>query len=323
MNGKPRSGYAAGSPDRDFLVGVLCILISSLGFALNQSFSNALGDQAGVFEKMFIHNMVGVVIFGVILLRRKISFVGREPGLLLWRAFLGFLSTLFVVVATTFSSRPLFELGVLTSTSAIFTMVTAAVWLRERVSRAQYLVVLVCFLGVLVTVRPSPALLTDPFCLFALAGAAFGGAAYCVVRRLRDAAHPYTVVFAYCALSAAFALPCYLIGEAGRGGAPTPRDLLYMVGMGLGVCVGQLFLNLAYRRAEASRLSPYSYVQNVYTLIISLTVLHQSIPVYSYIGAALIVGANYLNLRLGRKENGKDGMIHGGSNKEAAGGALR
>ena len=206
VSGKTQSGSVERKLDKDFLLGVIFILISSLGFALNQSFSNALGDRVGVFEKMFVHNMVGVVIFGIILLKKRISFVGKEPKLLFYRAFFGFLSTLFVVVATTFSQRPLFELSVLTSTSAIFTMITAALWLKEKVGKMQYLVVLVCFLGVVITVRPSPALLTDPFCLFAILGAAFGGAAYCVVRKLKDAAHPYTVVFAYCALSAACAL---------------------------------------------------------------------------------------------------------------------
>lgn len=329
MSGKTRSGSAKAGTDRDFLLGVLFILISSLGFALNQSFSNALGSRVGVFEKMFIHNMVGVVIFGAILLKKHISFVGREPKLLFYRAFWGFLSTLFVVIATTFSSRPLFELSVLTSTSAIFTMITAALWLKEKVGRVQYFVVLVCFLGVLITVRPSPALLTDPFCLFAILGAAFGGAAYCVVRKLRDAAHPYTVVFAYCALSAVCALPLYIGKEVILEGAGlcSARDFLYMIGMGLGVSVGQLFLNLAYRKAEASRLSPYSYVQNVYTLLISLFVFGQSISVYSYIGAALIIGANYLNLQAGRRASRKDAIQDGvqghPGQKEPAHGAVR
>ena len=312
MSGKTQSGSVERKLDKDFLLGVIFILISSLGFALNQSFSNALGDRVGVFEKMFVHNMVGVVIFGIILLKKRISFVGKEPKLLFYRAFFGFLSTLFVVVATTFSQRPLFELSVLTSTSAIFTMITAALWLKEKVGKMQYLVVLVCFLGVVITVRPSPALLTAPFCLFAILGAAFGGAAYCVVRKLKDAAHPYTVVFAYCALSAACALPVYLIKEVMMDGAGlcSLQDFLCMVGMGLGVSVGQLFLILAYRKAEASRLSPYSYVQNVYTLIISLVVFHQAISAYAYIGAALIIGANYMNLRLGRRETRKDGIVH-------------
>ena len=122
----------------------------------------------------------------------------------------------------------------------------------------------------------------------------------------------YTVVFAYCALSAACALPVYLIKEVMMDGAGlcSLQDFLCMVGMGLGVSVGQLFLNLAYRKAEASRLSPYSYVQNVYTLIISLVVFHQAISAYAYIGAALIIGANYMNLRLGRRETRKDGIVH-------------
>lgn len=300
VNVKRLSGSVVSNNKTNFAIGVAFILISSLGFTLNQSFSNAMGDSASVFEKMFIHNMVGVLVFGFVLWKNKISVFGSNKKLMFSRALFGFLSTLFVVIATTFSSRPLFELSVLTSTSAIFTVLTAAAWLKEKVGKSQVIVVLICFLGVLITVRPSPELLTDPFCLFALLGAAFGGAAYCVVRKLKNFAHPYAVVFCYCALSALCALPFYIIELVNGAGLPSFTNLLYMVGMGLGVSVGQLFLNLAYRQAEASRLSPYSYVQNVYTLFISLVIFHQVIPIYSYIGAALIIGANYVNLRLGQ-----------------------
>ena len=31
---------------------------------------------------------------------------------------------------------------------------------------------------------------------------------------------------------------------------------------------------------------------------------------FAYIGAALIIGANYMNLRLGRRETRKDGIVH-------------
>jgi len=311
VNVKTLSGSAEQKNKGSFVLGVVFILISSFGFALNQRFSTALGQNAGVFEKMFIHNMVGVVVFGFVLWKDKISVLGSNKPLMFSRALFGFLSTLFVVVATTFSRRPLFELSVLTSTSAIFTVLTAAAWLKEKVSKGQILVVLICFIGVLITVRPSPELLTDPFCLFALLGAAFGGAAYCVVRKLKNYAHPFAVVFCYCALSSLCALPFYIAELAKGASLPTMADLLYMLGMGIGVSVGQLFLNLAYRQAEASRLSPYSYVQNIYTLLISLLIFHQTISVYSYMGAALIISANYLNLRLGKAAERKAEKNHG------------
>ncbi|MEG0542513.1 MAG: DMT family transporter, partial [Angelakisella sp.] len=135
--------------------------------------------------------------------------------------------------------------------------------------------------------------------------------AYCVVRKLKNYAHPYAVVFCYCALSSLCALPFYIAELAKGASLPTITDLLYMLGMGIGVSVGQLFLNLAYRQAEASRLSPYSYVQNIYTLLISLLIFHQTISVYSYMGAALIIGANYLNLRLGQAAERKAELNHG------------
>ncbi len=295
-NAKVKSGSAAEENEsKSFVKGVIFILLSSLGFSINQALSNLLSDSVGVYEKMVYHNMVPVIIFGILLIVNRVHPIGKSPWLMFARCSFGFLSTLMIVIATSFSSRPLFELTVLTSTSAIFTMLVAAIWLREKVVKHQIFVIIICFIGVLVTVRPSPELITDPFCLFALIGAIFAGSAYCVVRKLKNYAHPYAVVFCYAALSVIFAIPFFIKELIAGAGVPTFTQLIYMVGMGLGVSVGQYCLNLAYRQCEASKLSPYSYSQNIFSLLISLFIFNQSISIYSYIGALLIVGANYIN----------------------------
>lgn len=287
----------AKSNQKNMTLGIVFILLSALGFALNQACSQALGDRVSVFQKMFLHNLVGVVIFGVLLMKSHTGPWGKSPRLMVMRGGFGFLSTLFVVFATTYTSRPLFEISLLTSTSAIFTMIVAAIWLKERIKPYQIFVILVCFGGVLVTVRPSVELLTDPWCLFAVLGAAFGGGAYCVVRQLRNFANPTQVVFCYGLVSCVCSLP-FLLKEVLLDGMPlaSGMDLLILLGMGVAAYCGQLFLNLAYQRAEASKLSPYSYVQNVYSLLITLLIFHQTVPLWSYIGAAMIIGGSYYNM---------------------------
>lgn len=284
-------------------LGILFILLSALGFALNQACSQALGSRVSVFQKMFLHNLVGVVIFGALLLKNREKPFGQSPKLMIMRGGFGFLSTLFVVFATTFTSRPLFEISLLTSTSAIFTLIIAALWLKEKVKAYQILAIALCFGGVLITVRPSMALMSDPWCLFALLGAAFGGGAYCVVRELRKYANPSQVVFCYGLISCVCSLPFCIKELAVDGAGPAAgMDLLILLGMGMAAYCGQLFLNLAYQRAEASKLSPYSYVQNVYSLLITLLIFRQSVPVWSYIGAALIIGGSYYNMIRSQQE---------------------
>ncbi len=278
-----------------FIKGVIFILLSALGFAITQAMSNLLAEEVGIYEKMLYHNMVPTIIFAILLIKNKVHPIGKSPGLMFARCFFGFVSTLFIVIATSFSSRPLFEISVLMSTSAIFTMIVAALWLKERVSKYQIAVIIICFIGVIVIVRPSPALLSDPFCLFALLAAIFAGAAYCVVRKLKNYAHPYAVVFCYAALSAIASIPLFIKELIDGAGIPTTSQLFYLMIMGLGISMGQYYLNLAYRQCEASKLSPYSYAQNIYALLISLFIFGQSISPYSYIGAALIIGANYIN----------------------------
>ncbi len=284
-----------------FIKGVIFILLSALGFAITQAMSNLLAEEVGIFEKMLYHNMLPTIIFAILLIKNKVHPIGKNPALMFARCFFGFVSTLFVVLATSFSSRPLFEISVLTSTSAIFTMIVAAIWLKEKVSRYQVMVIIICFIGVIVIVRPSPALLSDPFCLFALLAAVFAGAAYCVVRKLKNYAHPYAVVFCYAALSTIASVPLFIKEVIDGAGIPSATQLFYLMIMGLGISMGQYYLNLAYRQCEASKLSPYSYIQNIYALIISLFIFGQSISAYSYIGAALIIGANYINWWLTEK----------------------
>lgn len=306
MSVKIASGSAMEKNKRDVTLGIVFILLSALGFALNQACSQALGSRVSVFQKMFWHNLVGVLLFGGILIKNRMGPFGSDLRLMSLRGIFGFLSTLFVVFATTYTSRPLFEISLLTSTSAIFTMIVAALWLKEKIRPYQVAVIAVCFGGVVVTVRPSPELLTDPWCLFAVLGAAFGGGAYCVVRKLRDYANPTQVVFCYGLVSCVCSLP-FFIKEVAVDGNPlaSGMDLVILLGMGVAAYAGQLFLNLAYQRAEASQLSPYSYVQNVYSLLITLLIFQQSVPVWSYVGAVMIVGSSYYNMLRSRHEAGQ------------------
>lgn len=283
---------------RNLFLGIACIVISSLGFALNQAISNAIGARVGVFQKMTIHNLVGMVVFFFILLKTKEGFVGKSKSLIFLRALFGCLSTIFVVVATTYSKRSAFEIGVLTSTAAIFTMLFAGLILREKIRLPQYLAIVICFLGVVIIVNPNASFLIDPFAIFALFGALAAGLAYCIVRKLKGLASPNTLVFFYSTFCVVVSLPLFLIKEIylEQGSFCSLQDFFWLLGMGVCATMGQLFLGWAYKFAEASKISPFSYSQNIFSLLISLIILKQSIAWYAYLGATLIIMANLFNV---------------------------
>ena len=84
MSVKTRSGFATEkrSNTQQITLGIVFILLSALGFALNQACSQSLGSRVSVFQKMFLHNLVGVVIFGVLLLRHREAPFGKSPKLM-------------------------------------------------------------------------------------------------------------------------------------------------------------------------------------------------------------------------------------------------
>lgn len=283
---------------RNLALGIIFIILSSLGFACNQAISNAIGQRVGVFQKMTIHNLVGMVVFFFILLKTKEGFIGKSKGLIFLRALFGCLSTIFVVIATTYSKRSAFDIGVLTSTSAIFTMLFAGLFLHEKIRIPQYIAILVCFVGVVIIVNPNADFLLDPFAIFALLGALAAGLAYTIVRKLNGKATPNTLVFFYSTFCVVVSLPIFLIEEIylEHGSFCSINDFFLLLGMGVCATLGQLFLGFAYKFAEASKVSPFSYSQNIFSLLISLVILNQTISWNSYVGAALIIIANLFNV---------------------------
>lgn len=276
-----------------YLRAVIYILLASLFFAANSSISAAIGPRVGVFQKMVISGLVGTTIFGYILIKTKDSFLGSNPKLLLVRVLLGFTSTVFVVMATTFTQRPLFELNIVTSTNAIFTVIVAILFLKEKVTLKQVVVILVCFVGVYVTIRPGTGLVEDPYILLALGAAVLSGSAYVCVRALKRYASANTVVFGFSAFTMLMALPIFIGYELIYLKHPI-ADLKYiglLLIMGLSSVAGQYFLNKGYRMADASKLSIFAYSQMIFTLLFSVFFQQKQIAMWSYIGAVLIVAS--------------------------------
>jgi len=282
--------------------GSICMVISSLFFALMQFFVKMAGDLP-FWEKAFFRNILSVLIVGSILLLRRQSLLGekRNRRLLMQRSFFGTLGVVLYFYSLGYLNMA--DAAMLNRISPFVVMGIAALWLKERVSKAQIAGLLVTFAGVLMIIRPEFSLQFLP-ALGGFASAVFAGVAYVLVRVLKGREEPLTIVFFFSLFSTVVLLPAFVLTYV----PPEPVQWAYLSGIGLAALLGQFFLTVAYKYAPAGEVSIFSYVMVVFSVILGYTFLNEVPDILSMAGGLLIL-TTAVALYLGDRTRGRGQIL--------------
>ena len=280
----------------DVKKGALYLLAASFLFSSMQAASKAL-YYISSFERTFYFSIVAAVLFFGVCRYRKEPLVGKRPDLLFMRSLFGFLSTIFVFLSST-KDFPIANVSLLSSTSTIFALLAACIWLKEKMTKGQITALILAFFGVLAILQPTVTGIELP-AVYGLLGGLFAGIAYTVVRRLKDDATPYTMTFYFMAFSALASLPIVLV----QGFTPLHlKEIALLIFMGLCMSFAQLFLSYAYRYAPSTKISVYLYSQNLFALLIGIAVFHELPDIISILAGIALIAAGILNFYEVRKE---------------------
>jgi len=161
----------------------------------------------------------------------------------------------------------------------------AAIFLRERIGVARWLSVVVGFAGVLVILRPSPAM--EWATLLPLVTAAMFAVYQIMTRSLSHTASPLSMLFYL-----------LLVGTVGSTlllpfvwRTPTAMGWLLFVAEGLTYGLGHYLIIQAFSKAEASVLSPFLYFQLITATVFGFFVFGEMPSISALLGMCLIVGS--------------------------------
>ena len=213
-------------------------------------------------------------------------FTTRRAGAHLYRALAGNLGVGFVFWA--YSLLPMADTTALLFAAPLFTTALSPILLKERVDGARWLAVLVGFGGVLLIVRPSPALIGHPAALIGLAAALMMALVDMALRNLGRTDDPLTTVF-YFILIGVVVSGVYTLFW---GSAPRRAHLGVLAAMGAFTAIQQVAKTTAFRHAEASYLAPYTYSAIVWAALAGWLFWRElpSLPVI--LGALVIIASN-------------------------------
>lgn len=264
--------------------GIIAMIISALGFAIMGGFVKLTGDIP-VIQKALFRNGVTMIVTLIIILSSGISLRGiKHHKLLLLRSGLGTVGVILNFYAL--DNLILSDANIIARLSTFLVIIFCLVFLKEKVSLKQVLAIIVAFVGVLFIVKPQLSL--EPAYLVAILGSIAAASAYTVLRVLGQKEHYLSIVIYFSTFSTMVLLPYVVMNYAPMTGL----QITYSVLAGLGACIGQYGLTVAYKYAPAKEISIYNYFGVIFSAIVGIVLFKEYPDSYSILGYFIIFGGS-------------------------------
>ena len=285
------------SEPRQRLAGILYMTGASLAFALMVLCVKWAVRDLPVFEVVFFRSVTGTILISLLIFREKASFLGKDRGLLFLRGASGF--TALALHFYTISKLPLGLAVMLNFTAPVFAALLAVIFLKEKPGLFLWTMILMSFAGVFLLTIPSgmdlgPGDMKTVYIFLGLLSGFFAAIAYVSIRGIKHHESPLTIIFYFTTVSllgSAFFLPAGMRW-------PAPVEWLALLGVAVGSFYGQLGMTLAYRKAPASLVSPFSYLTPAFAFLFGFIFWNENITMHTIVGTVLIfVAGSLVSLR--------------------------
>jgi len=274
------------SPMQNKQLGVIYIILSGFSFALLMLFIKLAGPLP-TMQKALFRNIIALVIALIILGRTKTPFSWKKQDfpVLLLRGLAGTIG----LVANFYAVDHLIlsDATILNKLAPFFVIIFSRIFLKEKVTTVQMLLVAGAFLGASLVVKPSFSN-TELFpYLIGILGGIGAGAAYTCVRELGNRSIPAPVIVAFFSLFSTIVIIPFVIAEHQSMQA---SQTLWLLLAGISAAGGQFSITKAYAYAPAKEISVYDYTQILFASLLSIFIFSEY-PDATSIGGYLIVTA--------------------------------
>jgi len=276
---------------------VALMLLSALSFALMQAVVKLSSTAVGTMQQVFCRNLISMLIAFLILKKQQLPLLGpREYQLPLFlRSFFGFVGIVMLFTATAGARQA--DIALMNRTSPIWVSLFAMIFLKEKISKVQVPVILLCLAGAFVAMQPSFESDATPLIL-ALLTAVSSGLAYTIISFCKGHVKPLTVIFHFSLFSTVASgilmIPTFVV--------PSWKDMVMLCLIGVFGAGGQIGLTYAYQKAPASEVSIYDYSGIIYSALLGYFLLGEELTSSTVIGALLITAGGLWSYLYNRRQ---------------------
>lgn len=282
-----------GTDPRAVLRAGLWMLGAVVSFSSMAVAGRAVSFELDTFEIMMYRSIVGFVLVLSVarLTGHSRSITTRSPGLHLIRNLSHFTGQNLWFYAITMI--PLAQVFALEFTSPLWVLVLSPLVLGERMTRVRALAAVIGFTGILIVARPSPETINAGTLAAAAAAIGFAGSIL-ATKRLTRTETLTCILFWMTLTQIVFGLIC--AGIDGDIALPSPASAPWLIVIGCAGLMAHVCLTTALSIAPATVITPVDFLRLPLIAVIGLMVYGEAIDAFTLLGAAVIFGANYLNL---------------------------
>lgn len=254
----------------------------------------ALASELDTFEIMTYRSLTGVIIMVVVitLTGKWHRITTHRLGLHVLRNVAHFTGQNLWFFAITMI--PLAQVFALEFTSPIWVLVLSPIFLAEKMTRRRALAALIGFSGILLITRPGAQALSPGLIAAALCAICFAGTIISTKRLTRDVP-TICILFWLTVMQAVLGL---VTGGLDMDFAVPSLELLpWAVLVGLAGLFAHFCVTTALSIAPATLVAPMDFLRLPSAAILGLLVYNEALDPFVLIGAAIIFGANYANIR--------------------------
>lgn len=271
------------------------MFFSTLALALANILVKELADMP-VMEIVFFRSVVAGFFCWIGIKQAEVSWQGNNKSYLILRGIFGMAAL--VLFFITIQEIPLASAMTIQYLSPIFTTIIAIFFLGEKVKYLQWVFYAMAFGGVLLIKNFDPRI-SMLFLILGVFSAFCSGAAYNIVRKLRDAEHPFVIIFYFQIIGIVVSFPFMVYDWK----TPTAAGWFMLFLIGILSQLGQIFLTNAYSREKAASVAIIIYTGLIYGIIAGWFVFGETQTLETILGMLLVVLGVALSVIYSRRRN--------------------
>lgn len=271
---------------------------ATLSFTLMAVAGRELGGQLDTFEIMTYRSAMGVLIVLAVAFAtgRHKMIRARRMGLHFIRNvshFIGQNLWFYAVTVISFSQLFAFEFSV-----PLWVAITAPFFLKERLTGTRVFAAIVGFLGILIVARPDQmeigaGVIAAFFCAWGFTGANIG------TKLLTRTEATISIMFWLTFIQLGLGLIC--AGYDGDIALPSAAALPWVAAVGVCGLTAHFCITSALTHAPATVVAPFDFARLPIIAVIGMLFYDEPLVALTFLGAAIIFAANYLNIRAEQK----------------------
>jgi len=265
--------------------GALWLVSGGFIFTSNSAMIRLLSVEIESVQTAFFRAIFSVLLLSPMVLAGRVK-PWRSERIQghFWRTAMG--TTSMVLGFYAVSMLPLADATALAFSQPLFSVVLAALVLREKVRWRRWSATIVGFIGVLVMVRPGSGSL-QPGAAVALLNALASATSILLVRRLSDSEKPLMILTQFALFSTLL-----LVGPAiWFWKWPSAWGWVLAVGVSISATIGQYFWVQAFAVGEMSAVAPFDYLRLPFAVFVGWMIWSEMPVVWTYVGAAIVIAS--------------------------------